>query len=241
MFLCPTERDTLMALHPAIRSCSRLQLSASVIDVTPLTLPHPPEPADAPTDQVRVALLAVALLCFNFNYGDLIRWLRGPYTHAHRCWTRLNDCLATVRDSTPPPSWPRVNSNRTQRVLEQGVPLQGHYSCSWASVIARNLHPLSPDLSREAHQVDERLRKEEKLSYHVLLPRFLFRFIIGIHLCLFRIAFREDDPNARLCVDPSTPINDEDDGNTNAQIPAPSIPGRFLENPPIYYGTALIR
>jgi len=45
MFLCPTERDTLMALHPAIRSYSRLQLSASVIDVTPLTLPR--QPVDA--------------------------------------------------------------------------------------------------------------------------------------------------------------------------------------------------
>mgnify|MGYP007080242140 FL=1 len=149
MFLCPTERNTLMALHPAICSYSRLRLSASVTDVTPLTLPRLLEPADAPTDQVRVAMLAVALLRFNFNYGDLIRWLRGPYTHAHRCWTCLNDCLAAVRDSTPPPSWPRVNFAHTQTVMEQGVPLQGHYSCSWASVIARNLHPLSPDLSRD--------------------------------------------------------------------------------------------
>jgi len=68
----------------------------------------------------------------------------------------------------------------------------------------------------------------------------LTNHILDIHLCLFRIAFREDDPNARLRVDPSTPINATDDGNTNAQIPAPGIPGHFLENPPIYYGTALI-
>ena len=99
---------------------------------------------------------------------------------------------------------------------------------------------LSPDLAHEAHQVNERLRKEEKLAYHILLPHFLFRFLISIHLCLFRIAFCNDDPTARLCVDPSTPISSTDDGNTNRQIPAPGIPGRFLENPPIFYGTSLI-
>ena len=241
LFLCPVERDTLMSLHPAIRSYSRLRLSASQLDVSPLTLPRPPEPPDAPTDTLRMAMLAAALLRFNFNYGDLIRWLKGPYTHAHRTWSQLHQVFNTVKGARPPPSWPKVNFPRAENVLQQGVPLQGHYMCSWASVAARNLHPASSELQKEAHQVDERLRKEEKLSYHILLPRFIFRFIIGIHLCLFRIAFREGDPNARLCVDPSTPINNHDDGNTNRQIPAPGIPGHFLENPPIYYGSALMR
>jgi len=108
----------------------------------------------------------------------------------------------------------------------------------------RNRPQSPPSLSRlstrKAHQVDKRLRKEEKLAYHILLPRFFFRFLIGIHLCLFRIAFRDDDATACLCVNPSTPISSTDDGNTNKQIPAPGIPGRFLENPPIFYGTALI-
>jgi len=31
-------------------------------------------------------MMAAALLRFNFNYSDLIRWLQGPYTHAHCQW-----------------------------------------------------------------------------------------------------------------------------------------------------------
>jgi len=153
----------------------------------------------------------------------------------------MSALFATLKTKRSPKGWPNIQHQRTEQVLQQGVPLQGHYSCSWASVIARNLHPLSHDLAREAHQVDERLRKEEKLAYHILLPRFLFCFIVGIHLCLFCIAFRDEDPTARLCVDPSTPISHSDNGNTNRQMPAPGIHGRLLENPLIFYGTALVR
>jgi len=90
------------------------------------------------------------------------------------------------------------------KVLKQGCSLAGHYHCSFDSVLQRNLHPPSKDLQKEAKSVDERLRKEEKLSYHILLPRFLFRFLFGLHLALFRIAYKNDDPDPRLCVDPTS-------------------------------------
>ena len=185
--------------------------------------------------------MAAALLRFNFNYGDLIRWLKGPYTYSHRDWSTLQDCIKVIEKIPPPPGWPRVNLPRAMKVLQQGCPLAGHYHCSFDSVLQRNLHPLSKDLQKEAKSVDERLRKEEKLSYHILLPRFLFRFLFGLHLALFQVAYKNNDPDPRLCVNPTSTVSKTDNGNANAQIPDPGAPGRHEENPPIYYGTAFIR
>jgi hypothetical protein len=42
-------------------------------------------------------------------------------------------------------------------------------------------------------------------------------------------------------VDPSSTLGRSDSGNTNRYIPNPGTEGRIDENPPIFYGTALIR
>jgi len=85
-----------------------------------------------------------ALLRFNFNYDDLIRWLQGPCTHAHWQWTALSNLFDTVKQARSPQGWPNIQHQCTEAVLQQDVPLQGHCACSWTSAIARNLHPLSP-------------------------------------------------------------------------------------------------
>jgi len=108
LFLSPLERDHLTSLHPALRSYVCLCLTASSIDVQPLTCPRPPEPPDAPTDAHRVTMMAAALLRFNFNYGDLFRWLQGPYTHAHRQWTTLSNLFDTVKQARSPKGWPNI-------------------------------------------------------------------------------------------------------------------------------------
>lgn len=223
-----------------MRQYARLLAYAHCKSVAPLKSTRPP-PDDSPPDQIRILLMAAALLRFNFVYGDLIRWLEGPYTNAHRDWSTLEQKFAQVQDYPIPRGWPQVNLPRTMKVLTQGIPLKGHFQCSWRNIQLRNATPVSPNVAKEGQAIDERLRKEEKLSYHILFPRFLFRFIYGIHLCLFRVAYRYNDPKPRLCVDPSTPLHPSDDGNTNAQIPDPGTPGRLEENPPIYYGTALQR
>mgnify|MGYP000653061686 CR=1 FL=1 len=89
--------------------------------------------------------------------------------------------------------------------------------------------------------MEERLRKEEKLSCHVLLPRFLFRLLFGLHLTLFRVACKNDDLDPRLRADPTSTVSKTDNGNANAQIPDPGAHGRHEENPPICSGTAFVR
>lgn len=217
---------------------ARLRLSASTMDITPLLTPRPP-PDSSPIDPTRVHLLACAFLCFNCDYGDLIRWLEGPYTDAHRNWTDTFSTLETVRDRQPPPDFPNPDYDRAFRACTEGVPLTAHYVSDNHSCAERNQAQLSQDLRQNEADVDETLRKEEKLSYHVIFPRFLWRFFPGLFLSIFRVAYRWGDPKPRLCVDPSTTISLSDTGNVNRNIPDPGV--NEDENPTIYYGTAFIR
>lgn len=184
--------------------------------------------------------MGCALMCFDFNYGDLIRWLEGPYTNAHRDWDETFSLLETVRDAPiTHRDCPVPDIDRTHRACTEGVPLQAAYVSDYNSCAERNAAPLSDDLIKNSADVDETLRKEEKLSYHILFPRYLWRFLSGIFICIFRVAYRFGDPKPRLCVDPSTTISATDQGNINAQIPAPGVDED--QNPTIYYGTAFMR
>jgi hypothetical protein len=49
---------------------------------------------------------AVALLCFDFNYGDLIQWMEGEYTNAHHNWWMVNDVINADCDIEPPEGYP---------------------------------------------------------------------------------------------------------------------------------------
>ena len=227
-------------VHPAFHSYAALRASAMSADVDKLLQPRPP-PNDRPISDIRVHAEASLLLRLDFNYGDFIRHKEGPFTNSHRDWERTFLAVAAVAQKSPPPGYPAVDYDRAERLATLGAPLQGNFTTSYASVSRRNLRPPSEALLKEADGINEKLRKEEQLSYHVLLPRFLWRFINGLHLCLLTFVFRYGDPKGRLCVDPSTTIDDDDDGNANRHIPDPGTPGRFDENPPIFYGTALMR
>jgi len=53
--------------------------------------------------------MAVALIHFDFNYGDLIRWLEGEYTNAHRDWSVVSDAMNAVRSIDPPDGYPSID------------------------------------------------------------------------------------------------------------------------------------
>ena len=88
-------------------------------------------------------------------------------------------------------------------------------------------------------EVREKLASEEAQSFHIALPRFLWRFIVGLHIAPFVWALRKG--KGRLCVDPSNTISDTDDGAANANIPPPGTEGREDECPAVHYSTAIHR
>ena len=105
--------------------------------------------------------MAAALLRFDFNYGDLLRWLEGPYTNSHRNWDDVFLALEAVSSQEPPPGYPSVDYERAYRLATEGAPLQGHFTTSYHSVSRRNLHPPSEALLNESPALNDKLRKEE--------------------------------------------------------------------------------
>ena len=91
--------------------------------------------------------MAAALIRFNFNYGDLIRWLEGEYTNAHRDWSAVAAAIEDVRGLSPPPGYPPVDYDRALRACTEGVPLAGTYVCSFDSVRLRNSYDNHPGLA----------------------------------------------------------------------------------------------
>jgi hypothetical protein len=87
--------------------------------------------------------------------------------------------------------------------------------------------------------VRAKLAEEEVQSFHVALPRFLWRFLPGIHIAPMVQAWQKG--KGCLCVDPSSKISYTDDGAANDSIPSPGLDGREDECPSIYYSTALHR
>ena len=59
--------------------------------------------------------MAVALLRFNFVYGDLIRWLQGPYTNSHWDWDDVFTSLEHVTSTTAKHGHPHVDFDRAYR------------------------------------------------------------------------------------------------------------------------------
>jgi hypothetical protein len=107
--------------------------------------------------------LGCALLRFNFRYGDLIRWLGGPYTDSHRNWDEVFDQLNCVMDIKPPPGFPPLDFDRFKKVCTEGTPLQGHFESNYTDACLRNLAPAPKPLQDSAKEVNERIEKKNSL------------------------------------------------------------------------------
>lgn len=87
---------------PVFEAYARLRRSAASVDVSCLRKPRQPFGIEKGLTHNRAWCAAVALICFDFNYGDLIRWLEGEYTNAHRDWSKVSDAANAVQDAVPP-------------------------------------------------------------------------------------------------------------------------------------------
>jgi len=237
-FLHPSDRQTIATDLPVFHAYARLRQQASTADLSPLLAPRP-TPTAKPIDTHRVLLMGCALLRFQCDYGDLIRWLRGPYTNAHRDWTAVRSAFEATQSHQPPPAFPHPDFDRTITTCTQGAPLKAHFASDYASCAFRNKKRPPKSVLQHSDDLVTTLSMEEQLSYHIILPRFLWRFLPGLLLSIFRMAYRYRDPKPRLCIDPSSTLSQEDTGNLNDQIPPPGLDCDI--NPPIYYGSAFTR
>ena len=238
-FLDPRDRQHIAAIYPPLRARAFLRRSAATVSIQSLKQPRPPPAQIQGLQHDRAWRMAVALLRYDFDYGDFIRWLEGEYTNHHRDWSEMAQSITAISDIPPPQGYPNVDYDRAFRICTEGAPLAGSYECSFESVQQRNLYDNHPGLDAEHANVREKLAKEEAQSFHIVLPRFMWRFIPGIHIAPFVWVWRKG--KGRLCVDPSSKISPNDDGAANDSIPPPGTEGREDECPAIYYSTAFHR
>jgi hypothetical protein len=236
-YLSPRDRLILSWQLPVFTAYSSLRKAASTTDISILKLPRPAPDGLLPVDPNRVHLLGCALLLFGCNYGDLTRWMEGAYTDVHRNWDTTFATMESIHNCTPPSHFPNPDYKHTFQACTEGVPLMAHYTSCYKSCSIRSQAPLSADMRQNFQDVDETLQKEEKIDYHLIFPRFLWRFIPGLFLSIFRVACRYGDPKPWLRVDPLSRLMPDDIGNVNKQIPQPGL--REDKNPTIHYGTAL--
>ncbi|GKY95478.1 hypothetical protein MPSEU_000509400 [Mayamaea pseudoterrestris] len=198
----------------------------------------------SPICETRVLDMGAALLRCDFNYGDLVRWLGGEYTQQNQDCSLLKDVIATVRKSNIPPRYPPIDFEAALQAVDEGVPGISRFRCPIRDV-ARREREDNRGLEHCWEEIMDKYRKEEKLSYHIMFPRFLWKYIPGLFIAL--ISYIPPKPGrigdeGRLINDPSTPLYPGDKGNVNGQIPKIKMSNHAqLQNPKVHYGTVIHR
>ena len=110
-----------------------------------------------------------------------------------------------------------------------GVPLAGHFQCSFSSVAKRNIYNNHATIKTPEVEsaIQQKFVKEEELSYNIVFQRWLWRFIQGLFLNpLTFVMPKYEGDMGRICVDGTNVIDSHDDGAPNQQIPKPGTPSR---------------
>jgi hypothetical protein len=210
-------------------------------------LRHPrPAPAKRPLNLTRAYDMAIALLRHDFRYDDFIRSFGGLYTYHGRDWDAIWDIIDSVNHQATAQGYPTIDPDRTLRIFTLGVPLVGRYCCPFEVVSARNMYDNHPTLHLDGalDLVRDKFRKEEELSYNVVFPRWLWRFISGLFLSpLTFVMPKHALDDGRICVDASNGVPGDRSclGAPNHGIPKPGAVGAEDESPQVEYGTAFRR
>ena len=195
-------------MSPVFRVYAKLRQAAMTRLIGYLRHVRPP-PAKRPLDLVRAYDMAVALLRHDFLYADFIHSFGGLYTYQGRDWDAAWDIVDLVRHLTPPAGYPSIDPDRALRIFTLGVPLVGSYRCPFKVMSARNSYNNHPTLSQEGalDLVRDKFRKEEELSFNVVFPRWLWRFIPGLFLSpLTFVMPKHAYDEGQICVDASNGV-----------------------------------
>ena len=130
-FLDRHDRAVLCAFS-TIRQYARLRLDASTTCLLGLRRTHRADEDNIPTklNLDRARFNSMALLAFNFDYGDFQRWLGGRYTNSLRRWDSVFRSLWHQRRRYPPWDQPVVDPHRAYLAMTDGIPLLARYGLS---------------------------------------------------------------------------------------------------------------
>jgi hypothetical protein len=184
-------------------------------------------------------MLGAALLSFDFRYWALVRWLGGEFCNIHQDWGHTH---RRIFESVKVPArngYPTLFLELAMRCLREGVPLSGSFVSKRSDFLRRFMYDNHPPLREVLPDVREKFAKEEALSFHLVFPKFVALFVPGMMISPISWLFRKG--KGRLIIDASSPLGPDDTGAPNSHIPSTGEQDKELENPPVFYGTALKR
>ena len=209
-YLSVSDRRAVAAASPPLTSYACMRVQATQTEVASARAPRGPASPDdllRPVDKRRCYKIALALLRFDYCYPRLIRWLGGLYTNQHRDFDAVWDILEYFGDGCgPPPGYPPIDVDACFKMFTLGAPTKHSLQATFDDVWQRERYDNHPPLQDVVDQVEAKFNKEERLSYHVLLPRSVWAFIPGLIISPLNFIQRPGDPEGRICVDPSTKL-----------------------------------
>eukprot|EP00980_Cylindrotheca_fusiformis_P017027 scaffold5212_cov116-Cylindrotheca_fusiformis.AAC.1 len=240
-FLTSFERVTLLRAHPFWFLYAALRKRAVLRSLAPLRLPrskdHPNPAVSEGLSMSRAVLHSAALLRFDFDYGDFVRWMGGEYTNQSRDWNSEWKHILNLPCRQLPAGYPPPDYVAAFRIQTEGAPLKGQYVAPVSVLSLRDDYDNHPAVSQNTEAVRSKFAKEEWNSYHVHFLRFVYVFMYGVILNPIQWVFQKG--KGRICIDCTNGPGDTD-GSANSHIPKPS-PEVALECPPVYYQTAFRR
>lgn len=166
-----------MRANKAFRPYAALRQEACSRSLRHLAEARPPLAQTRHFDRRRARDLTMALITFDFYHPDLIRFLGHDYTGRDRDWSAAFRIIDDLRDVPLDPGAPPLQYDMAVRMVTQGAPLAGHFSCRFETVNRRNLYNNHRGIDDVLPDILEKFGKEEAKSYHIMLPRFIWRFI----------------------------------------------------------------
>ena len=241
-FLDRTARIEVCKVDPIMHEYASLRRDAHVhrhVIREALRAPRPP-PSEIPSlCPFRSRFMGAALLSFDFDYGDLVRWLEGEYTNRGRDWNALREHMTAALSHPQQPGYPELDLDTAIDSFEEGVPLAGTYHSTREDTVKRIAYDNHPPLQANLADTREKFGKEEAKSFHIAFPRFIAYFLFGLMIAPISWVVRKG--KGRLVIDASAKLDPSDTGAVNDKIPKPGTPHRERENPRIHFGTALQR
>eukprot|EP00980_Cylindrotheca_fusiformis_P020541 scaffold7617_cov143-Cylindrotheca_fusiformis.AAC.2 len=166
VFLSPLDRLKAMRIHSSWQKYAALRRKACTKSVAWLRYPRS-DVAMARMSQGRALSHTMALLRFDFDYGDFIRWMGGEYTNRHRDWNAEWHYLLSLPCRDLPSGYPPPNYELAYRIQTEGVPLKGTYDTPMAATIEREQYDNHPAVQQNSEEVHKKFAKEEWKGYHV--------------------------------------------------------------------------
>lgn len=241
-YLTPSDKAVVCEAAPVMSAYSSLRHRAFHMTKNDIDyLQTPLDPAAEPSIDInRIDLLSQLLLLCHFDFGILVKTIRGPYVADYLDFEHLDRVIEELQQVKVDEGDPIHDFERIKHQLHHGFPMEKEFRCKRKDVFQRNLYDNHRSIDPHHDLVEENIAKDIQKSFVLCFHRWIFRFISGLHLSPLGVLIKERYGvlKYRQLNDLSTLVLGENDsGAPNSQLDKKN----HSDVPPVYYGNTFTR